>query len=169
MSIIDTIVSDIGSVVSDPGKLVTDVVDAVLPGRLKAVGDLAGGVADLVLGKESQAVSHFKDGLKDLPQLASGTSSSTPPDEPAPPPARSTAAADASDPTSVASLLALPSDQFMNAVTSGAVPAEVASDPAAMLQIQARVNDIAQMNQLITSMMSATHQMQMSIAQNIRA
>jgi hypothetical protein len=75
----------------------------------------------------------------------------------------------ADKPQAQADLLALPSDQFMKAVSGGAVPADVAENPAALLQIQARVNDIAQMNQLVTSMMSAMHQMQMSIAQNIRA
>ncbi len=65
--------------------------------------------------------------------------------------------------------MALPSDEFMKAVSSGAVPTAVAEDPGALLQIQARVNDIAQTNQMMTSMMSALHQMQMSVAQNIRA
>jgi hypothetical protein len=172
MSIFDTIVSDIGSAFSDPGKLVTDALDAVLPDRLKSIGDAAGGLVDLVVGHEPQAISLFKAGIKDLPQLSSstpsaaaGTEVATAAAEPAPPPA----SAGASTPADVASLLALSSDDFMKAVTSGAVPADVATDPTAMLQIQSRVNEIAQMNQLVTSMLSATHQMQMSIAQNIRA
>lgn len=167
MSILGTIESDLGSVFSDPGKLVTDVVDTLLPEKLKSLGDLAGGVVDVVLGKESQALSHFQDGLRDLPQLtadsaATGVVSNTAPTN------QPDAAADA-QPTDLAGLLALPSDQFMKAISGGAVPAGVADDPAALLQIQARVNDIAQMNQMMTSMMSALHQMQMSVAQNIRA
>ena len=166
MSILGTIASDLGSVVSDPGKLVTDVVDALLPEKFKSVGDLAGGVVDAVLGKESQALGHFQDGLRDLPQVTADS----------PSPADTTAEADAAPPraaaakpTDLASLLDLPSDQFMQAVSSGAVPSNLAEDPGALLQIQARVNDIAQMNQMMTSMMSALHQMQMSVAQNIRA
>jgi hypothetical protein len=168
MSLIDSIVSDIGSALSDPGKLVTDALDAVLPDRLKSVGDAAGGIVDLVIGKESQAVSLFEDGIKDLPQITSGstdtaTEVATATTEPAPPPDGS------STPSDVATLLSMSSDDFMKAVSSGAVPADVAGDPTAMLQIQSRVNEIAQMNQLVTSVLSATHQMQMSIAQNIRA
>jgi hypothetical protein len=163
MSILGTIASDLGNALSDPGKFVTDAVDALLPDQFKAIGDLAGGVVDAVLGKESQALSHFQDGLHDLPQLTGSA--------PAPAGDSQTAASQttAAAPTDVASLLALPSDQFMKAVSGGAVPTSVAEDPAALLQIQARVNDIAQMNQMMTSMMSTLHQMQMSVAQNIRA
>jgi len=175
MGIFDTIVSDIGSALSDPGKLVTDALDAVLPDRLKSIGDAAGGLVDLVVGHEPQAVSLFKEGIKDLPQISASSSSgdastagvalATEEAEPPPPPA----ADGTSTPADVASLLALSPTDFMKAVSSGAVPADVAGDPTAMLQIQSRVNEIAQMNQLVTSMLSATHQMQMSIAQNIRA
>lgn len=64
--------------------------------------------------------------------------------------------------------MALSPDQFMQAVTSGKIPADVANNPSAMTQIQVRMNQITQMNQLVTSMMAAMHQMQMSIIQNIR-
>jgi hypothetical protein len=174
MSFLDSIVSDIGSALSDPGKLVTDALDAVLPDRLKSVGDAAGGLVDLVLGHEPQALALFKEGVKDLPQLSSSqtaaatgaaTDVGTAAAEPAPPPTTG----GSSTPADTASLLALSPDDFLKTIASGAVPADVASDPAAMLQIQSRANSIAAMNQLITSMLSTTHQMQMSIAQNIRA
>ena len=71
-------------------------------------------------------------------------------------------------PTDLASLMALSPDQFMQAVTSGKIPPDVANDQSAMMQVQARMNQITQMNQLVTSMMAAAHQMQMSIIQNIR-
>ena len=71
-------------------------------------------------------------------------------------------------PSSLSDLMALSPDQFMQAVTSGKIPADVANNPSAMTQIQARMNQITQMNQLVTSMMAAMHQMQMSIIQNIR-
>jgi hypothetical protein len=173
MSFLETLVSDIGSAISDPGRLLTDALDSVLPNQLKSVADLAGGVVDLVVGQKPQAIALFKDGIKDLPQLTSaapagasaGTRVAAVTAEPSPP----AGSAGSSTPNDVASLLALPDGQLMQAVASGAVPADVASDPSAMLQIQARVNEIAQMNQLVTSMLSTTHQMQMSIAQNIRA
>lgn len=175
MSFFDTVVSDIGSVLSDPGKLVTDALDYVLPDRLKSIGDAAGGIIDLVVGKEPEAVALFKDGIKDLPQLVSGSGSSSAATateiasaeaEPLPPQGSSDAS---TTPADVAGLLALSPDDFMRTISSGAVPSDVAGDPAAMLQIQSRVNEIAQMNQLVTSILSASHQMQMSIAQNIRA
>jgi hypothetical protein len=71
-------------------------------------------------------------------------------------------------PSSLSDLMALSPDQFMQAVTSGKIPPDVANNPSAMTQIQARMNQITQMNQLVTSMMAAMHQMQMAIIQNIR-
>ena len=64
--------------------------------------------------------------------------------------------------------MALSPDQFLQAVTSGSIPPDVANSPSAMAQVQARMNQITQMNQLMTSMMAAMHQMEMSIIQNIR-
>jgi hypothetical protein len=64
--------------------------------------------------------------------------------------------------------MALSPDQFMQAVTSGKIPDDVANSQSAMMQVQARMNQITQMNQLVTGMMAAMHQMQMSIIQNIR-
>jgi hypothetical protein len=64
--------------------------------------------------------------------------------------------------------MSMSNDQFMQAVTSGNIPPDVANNPSAMAEIQARMNQITQMNQLVTSMMAAMHQMQMAIIQNIR-
>ena len=36
------------------------------------------------------------------------------------------------------------------------------------MQVQARLNQISQMNQMMTQMMQAAHQMQMAIIQNFR-
>jgi hypothetical protein len=71
-------------------------------------------------------------------------------------------------PKDLASLMALSPDQFMQAVTSGKIPPDVANSQSAMMQVQARMNQITQMNQLVTGMMAAMHQMQMAIIQNIR-
>ncbi|HVV48863.1 MAG TPA: hypothetical protein VHO06_04325, partial [Polyangia bacterium] len=79
-----------------------------------------------------------------------------------------TSAASGATPADLQSLLALSPDQFMQAVTSGKIPADVANSQSAMMAVQARMNQITQMNQLVTSMLAATHQMQMSIIQNIR-
>ena len=58
---------------------------------------------------------------------------------------------------------------FMNAVRDGKISPEVAKDPAAMLQVQERMNRITQMNQLMSQMLAAMHQMATSTIQNIRA
>jgi hypothetical protein len=64
--------------------------------------------------------------------------------------------------------MALGNDAFMAAVRDGKIPKEVQDSPAAMQSLQARMNSISQMNQLMTSMLQAMHQMQMSIIQNVR-
>jgi hypothetical protein len=77
-------------------------------------------------------------------------------------------ASSAATPADLQSLMALSPDQFMQAVTSGKIPDSVANSQSAMMQVQARMNQITQMNQLVTGMMAAMHQMEMSIIQNIR-
>ena len=56
----------------------------------------------------------------------------------------------------------------MQMVTSGKIPPDVANNQSAMMQVQARLNQISQMNQMMTQMMQAAHQMQMAIIQNFR-
>ena len=82
--------------------------------------------------------------------------------------ATSSSASSAATPADLQSLMALSPDQFMQAVTSGKIPDSVANSQSAMMQVQARMNQITQMNQLVTGMMAAMHQMEMSIIQNIR-
>ena len=53
-------------------------------------------------------------------------------------------------------------------VTSGHIPPDVANSQTAMLQVQQRLNQISQMNQMMTQMMQTAHQMQMAIIQNFR-
>src|SRR5450631_2093833 len=77
-------------------------------------------------------------------------------------------ASSSATPADLQSLLAMSPDQFMQAVTSGKIPDSVANSQSAMMQVQARMNQITQMNQLVTGMMAAMHQMEMSIIQNIR-
>jgi hypothetical protein len=64
--------------------------------------------------------------------------------------------------------MALGNEAFMSAVRDGKIPKEVQDSPSAMQSLQARMNSISQMNQLMTSMLTALHQMQMSIIQNVR-
>jgi hypothetical protein len=58
---------------------------------------------------------------------------------------------------------------FMSALRDGNISPDVAKDPAAMLQLQERMNRITQMNQLMSQLLAAMHQMATSTIQNIRA
>jgi hypothetical protein len=58
---------------------------------------------------------------------------------------------------------------LMNKVVNGQIPDSITKDPAKMQQLQARMNQISLMNQLISQMMAAIHDMQKQVAQNIRA
>jgi hypothetical protein len=62
----------------------------------------------------------------------------------------------------------LSNQDFMNAISNGDVPDAVAKDRRAMLALQQRMNQITEMNQLMTSMLKAIHDMRMSIIQNVR-
>ena len=54
------------------------------------------------------------------------------------------------------------------AVRDGKIPDSVKDDPDQMRRLQQRMNDISEMNQLMTSMIQALHQMNQSIIQNVR-
>jgi len=55
-----------------------------------------------------------------------------------------------------------------DAVIHGRISPEVAKDQTAMMAIQQRMNAISEMNNLMTNMMRALHDMQMAVIQNIR-
>jgi hypothetical protein len=59
-------------------------------------------------------------------------------------------------------------EALMKAVRDGNVPKAVSDDESAMKTLQARMNHFSEMNQLMTSMIQALHQMQMAIIQNVR-
>jgi hypothetical protein len=134
-------------------------------------GSAAGACAPAAPGAAPTASSSSNTGTASSPSSASGTgaastgASATTSSTAA---SNGTGASSATSPKDLASLMALSPDQFMQAVTSGKIPADVANNQSAMMQVQARMNSITQMNQLVTSMMAAMHQMQMSIIQNIR-
>ena len=73
-----------------------------------------------------------------------------------------------SDSKAVEAFFKLSDADLMNKVRNGGIPEEVSRDPSQMHRLQARMNEIAQMNQIITSMLAAMHQMNMAIIQNVR-
>ena len=57
----------------------------------------------------------------------------------------------------------------LSAIRDGKVPKELAESKDGMLALQARMTQITEMNQLMTSMLQAIHQMRMGVIQNVRA
>jgi hypothetical protein len=56
--------------------------------------------------------------------------------------------------------------ELMDDIRNGRVPQNVASDPAAMLALQTKMQDYQRMWQMITDMVKLQHEMQMSIIRN---
>lgn len=73
------------------------------------------------------------------------------------------------DDTALEKLNKLSDADFMAKVRKGDLPKEITDDPKAMLAINARVAHIGEMTKLMTQMIAALHDMQMSILQNVRA
>jgi hypothetical protein len=67
-----------------------------------------------------------------------------------------------------ADFFALSDKDLLDAVKKGTVPKEVTDDPKAMQQLQLRMNDYFQMNQMITQMIAAFNEMNKQIIQNLR-
>ncbi len=63
----------------------------------------------------------------------------------------------------------LSDDDLMKAVRAGKIPSEVTDSNDGMLELQARMNHISEMNQMMTTMMQSMHQMKMSVIENIKA
>jgi hypothetical protein len=74
------------------------------------------------------------------------------------------------DPASMSKdeFMAQGNEALMKAVRDGKIPKEIADSPSAMQSLQARLNQISEMNQLMTAMIQAMHQMQMAVIQNVR-
>lgn len=72
-------------------------------------------------------------------------------------------------PKSVADIHQMSDDAVLRMVREGKIPEDLKKDQGAMMAIQQRLNDIQQMNALITNMIRALHEMQMEIIRNIRA
>src|SRR5262245_27440254 len=97
---------------------------------------------------------------------------------PASTPAASTPAASTTKPaasastgqtiSSMAQLDSMSDSAIRDAVIHGRISPEIAKDQGAMMAIQQRMQAISEMNNLMTAMMRALHDMQMAIIQNIR-
>jgi len=74
-----------------------------------------------------------------------------------------------SDAKDVTKFFAQSDTELMAAVRDGKLPDAVKDDPAAMQRLQLRMNEIAEMNQLISQMLAAMHDMNKAVIQNIRA
>ena len=70
--------------------------------------------------------------------------------------------------SSMAQLNSMSDSAIRDAVIHGRISPEVAKDQTAMMAIQQRMNSISEMNNLMTNMMRALHDMQMAVVQNIR-
>jgi len=79
---------------------------------------------------------------------------------------KSSAASDAKD---VTKFFAQSDTELMAAIRDGKLPDAVKDDPAAMQRLQLRMNEISEMNQLISQMLAAMHDMNKAVIQNIRA
>lgn len=60
-------------------------------------------------------------------------------------------------------------DAFRNMIRNGEIPPEIAKDPVAMQALQMRMQEMQQMNALMTNLLRSMHEMQMEIVRNIRA
>ena len=104
---------------------------------------------------------------------ASATSTPAPPATSPPAassaPAASPSAADVGQTiSSMAQMNSMSDSAIRDAVIHGRISPELAKDQTAMMAIQQRMNAISEMNNLMTNMMKALHDMQMAVVQNIR-
>jgi hypothetical protein len=70
--------------------------------------------------------------------------------------------------SSLAQLNGMSDAAIRDAVINGRISPDLLKDQGAMMVLQQRMNAITEMNNLMTSMMRAIHDMQMAIVQNIR-
>ena len=70
--------------------------------------------------------------------------------------------------TSLDQIKGMSDSAIRDAVINGRISPEIAKDQTAMMVLQQRMNAITEMNNLMTAMMRALHDMQMAVIQNIR-
>ena len=102
------------------------------------------------------------------PAAAAPAAASAPAASAAAAPASSSAPASGETISSLAQLNSMSDSAVRDAVIHGRISPEVAKDQTAMMAIQQRMNAISEMNNLMTNMMRALHDMQMAVIQNIR-
>jgi hypothetical protein len=83
--------------------------------------------------------------------------------------ADTTTAAKTTDAKDITTFFAQSDTDLMAAVRDGKLPDAVKNDPASMQRLQLRMNEISEMNQLISQMLAAMHEMNKAVIQNIRA
>jgi hypothetical protein len=90
----------------------------------------------------------------------------------APTPASTTPASKPSsgDPSTISkdNFMNLSDDDFMKAIRDGKIPSEVTDSQEGTLEVQARMNHISEMNQMMTTMMQSMHQMKMGVIDNLK-
>jgi len=80
-----------------------------------------------------------------------------------------TTSSSSSDSKDITKFFAQSDADLMAAVRDGKLPDAVKDDPASMQRLQLRMNEISEMNQLISQMLAAMHDMNKAVIQNIRA
>ena len=84
--------------------------------------------------------------------------------------ASSSASPSTVDPSTLSedNFLKLSDDDLTKAVRDGKIPTDVTDSQAGMMALQERMNHISEMNQMMTSMIQAIHQMKMGVIENLR-
>jgi hypothetical protein len=119
-------------------------------------------IIDAVGGKKPASTSGKTEDADDSEGASSGSSSKTSSSS-------SSSSSSAKKDTALDKLNKLSDAEFMAKIRKGDLPKEITDDPKAMLAIQERVRHISEMTKLMSQMMQALHDMQMSILQNVRA
>jgi len=147
---------------------------------LEKLMSLLQSIIDLVGGKKGTSAGA---GTSDSSSATTGSSGSTSTSTPAKPDdaddsassstsgtsSKKTSSSSSKDDTALEKLNKLSDADFMAKIRKGDLPKEITDDPKAMLAINQRVAHIGEMTKLMTQMISALHDMQMSILQNVRA
>jgi hypothetical protein len=71
--------------------------------------------------------------------------------------------------TAAAKLSKMSDDELMKMVRNGTIPDDILDDKKAMLALQNRIQHITEMTKLMTQLMQAFHEIQMSVLHNVRA
>jgi hypothetical protein len=134
-----------------------------LMSMLQSILDVVGGKKPANTSGSSSATTGTTTKTDDADDSgSSGTSSTT---------SKKTSSTSSSskDDTALEKLNKLSDADFMAKIRKGDLPKEITDDPKAMLAINQRIAHIGEMTKMMTQMIAALHDMQMSILQNVRA